>query len=324
MMHDTLAAALVTQRSALFLDGWLRFNEEMWGYKAEKVFYELPGKDLPKLEAVFYLNKQGHVVLPPRNPYLPLRFFPTPTEQLCRLSAQWSQVAELLVGDLLKRGFRGTIAFPPGFIDGRVFQWNGLNVGLKYTFATSLPVDIKTSDTSVRNKIKKAKREGYNVKVTQNWDDVYYCLSKTEETKNFSHMTSPEDLFLCSHYLGKESVRGYVCYTQEGEPVSGQIKLFLADGVSIDWSAGTDRQHIKSGVNQLTYAESFKDMAEHGGKLFDFVGANIEAVANAKAAWGFPLMPYLTLTHDSVARKMYRVIVPKSMKPAIRTFFKGF
>ncbi len=65
-------------------------------------------------------------------------------------------------------------------------------------------------------------------------------------------------------------------------------------------------------------------MAEHGGKLFDFVGANIEAVANAKAAWGFPLMPYLTLTHDSVARKMYRVIVPKSMKPAIRTFFKGF
>jgi hypothetical protein len=76
-MYDHFYRDLATSRSALFLDGWIKFNEEKWVYKAERVLFQLPGKELPKLEGVFYLDKKGHVVMPPRNPYLPLQFTPT-------------------------------------------------------------------------------------------------------------------------------------------------------------------------------------------------------------------------------------------------------
>jgi hypothetical protein len=64
-------------------------------------------------------------------------------------------------------------------------------------------------------------------------------------------------------------------------------------------------------------------MAENGGKFLDLCGANIKAVAKAKAIWGFPLIPYLTLTNDSISRKICRFIVPKELRSKIRPFLRG-
>ena len=323
MMHDPLYKDLVTTRSALFLDGWLKFNEEKWGYKPERVLYQVAGKDLPKLEGVFYLNKKGHVVMPPRNPYLPLKFTPTPTNQPYRLYSQWLEVSKMLVEDLQKRDFRGSISFPPGFIDARSFQWFGMNVGIRYTFVALLPIHEGLLDASVRKNINKALRANYSTSHSEDWEAINYCLRKTEEVKDFSHLISSTELQNASKILGKVSLRGYLCTSYKGEPVSAQIKLFHAEGISIDWSAGTDRNHIKNGVNQLLYKSSFDDMAENGGKLFDLCGANIESVANAKATWGFPLVPYITLSNDTMPRKIYRICVPRKLKPLVRSLFKG-
>lgn len=323
MMHDPLYKDLVTKRSALFLDGWLKFNEEKWGYRPERVLFQLPEKELPKLEAVFYLNKKGQVVMPPRNPYLPLQFIPTPTEQPYKLYTQWLEVSELLANDLLKRRFSGTIAFPPGFFDARPFQWLGMNVGIRYTFVTPLPINENLLDTSVRKNINKALRSNYSVALSDNWQAINYCLKETEDAKGFSHLISSEELKYACKILGKEFFRGYLCISDKGEPVSGQIKLFLADGISIDWVAGTDRKHIKSGINQLTYQKSFEDMAANNCKLFDLCGANIRTVANAKATWGFPLIPYITLTHNSILRKVFGSFVPQKIKAKLRPLMRG-
>lgn len=323
MTYDKFNLDLMKTRSALFLDGWLKFNEEKWGYMPERVLYQIPGKDLPKLEGVFYLNRKGHVVMPPRNPYLPLQFTPTPTEQPYRLYTQWFEVSKLLAEDLGKRGFEGSISFPPGFFDARAFQWLGMDVRIRYTFITSLPIYEKLLDASVKKNINKALRADYSTSHSENWEAIDYCLKKTEEVKDFSHLVSSKELEYACNILGKESFRGYLCKSEKGEPVSGQIKLFLAEGVSIDWSAGTDRNHIKNGVNQLLYKDSFEDMAGNGGKIFDLCGANIESVANAKATWGFPLVPYITISNDTMPRKIYRAFVPKKLKPLVRSLFKG-
>ena len=108
-MHDPLYRDLMTKRSALFLDGWLKFNEEKWGYKPERVVFQIPGKELPRLEGVFYLNKRGQVVMPPRNPYLPLQFTRL-AEQPYRLYTQWLEVFELLQM-IAQTRIRGTIHF---------------------------------------------------------------------------------------------------------------------------------------------------------------------------------------------------------------------
>lgn len=323
MTYDKFNLDLMKTRSALFLDGWLKFNEEKWGYMPERVLYQIPGKDLPKLEGVFYLNRKGHVVMPPRNPYLPLQFSPTPTNQPFRIYTQWLEVSKLLAEDLNERGFEGSISFPPGFFDARAFQWLGMDVRIRYTFITSLPIYEKLLDASVKKNINKALRADYSTSHSENWEAIDYCLKKTEEVKDFSHLVSSKELEYACNILGKESFRGYLCKSEKGEPVSGQIKLFLAEGVSIDWSAGTDRNHIKNGVNQLLYKDSFEDMAGNGGKIFDLCGANIESVANAKATWGFPLVPYITISNDTMPRKIYRAFVPKKLKPLVRSLFKG-
>lgn len=323
MIHDPFCKALMTSHSALFLDGWLKFNEEKWGYKAERVLFQPTGKELPKLEGVFYLDRRGHVVMPPRNPYLPLQFTPTPTEQPYRLYTQWLEVSELLAEDLEKRGFRGTVSFPPGFTDGRSFQWKSFSTNVRYTFATPLPVEPTNQDPSVHKNINKAIRLGYRVQQTNDWEAIHFCLQKTEDAKDFSHMTTAKDLARLSELLGGDHCLGYICRDTAGNPVSGQIKIFLSDGISIDWSAGTDREHIKNGVNQLTYEESFKDMTARRGHLFDLCGANIKPVANAKAAWGFPLVPYLTITYETAPRKLFRFFVPKTIRPALRQILRG-
>ena len=323
MMHDLLCKALMKSRSALFLDGWIKFNEEKWGYKAERVLFQPTGKELPKLEGVFYLDRRGHVVMPPRNPYLPLQFTPTPTEQPYRLYTQWLEVSELLASDLEKRGFRGTISFPPGFMDGRNFQWKGFQTSLRYTFVTALPVELSNQDFRIRQKIQKALRLGYRVKTTTDWQAINICLKKTEDVKDFSHMISAEDLVRLQQLLGSEALRGYICISQDEEPVSGEIKIFSPKGITIAWSAGTDRKHINNGVNQLTYSKSIQDITESGSCFLDICGANIKPVANAKATWGFPLIPYLTITHETVSRKLFRLFVPKSLRPAIRQILRG-
>ena len=308
----------IKARSALFLDGWVRFNEEKWSCRAEQVLFQRPGKEHPKLEAVFYLDKRGRVIIPPRNPYLPLQFTPSPTDQPYRLYSQWLDVAEMLATDILKRGFHGTLAFPPGFIDGRPLQWAGQKIGIRYTFVTSLPVNDNLLDTSVRNKINKAIKNGYKTKRTNEWDEITCCLEKTEQAKNFSHMISSSDLRSLEEALGNNVFRGYICSSPEGEPVAGQIKLFEAEGMSIDWSAGTDREHIKEGVNQLLYQRSCEDMANDGGLYFDLCGANIRPVAQAKAAWGWPLVPYITMSHEALSRMVLRALIPQAIRPTLR------
>ncbi len=322
-MQDTYLQNLFSERSALSLDPWLRFNEDKWGYRAERVLFQSYGKELPKLEGVFYLNKRGNIVMPPRNAYLPLQFTPSPTDQPYRLYTQWLEVSDLLAKEIKRRGFKGTLAFPPGFIDGRSLQWEKQDISIYYTFVTSLPINRNTLDASVRKNINKAIRKGYQVQCSNDWESINHCLIKTEQEKKFSHMITVEDLVSLEKTLGKDVFRGYLCSSPEGEPVSGQIKLFLAGGISIDWSAGTDRNHIKNGVNQLLYQTSCDDMTEKGGLFFDLCGANIRPVAQAKATWGWPLMPYLVLNNDTLTRKVFRSCIPQSLRPAIRKLVGG-
>jgi len=229
----------------------------------------------------------------------------------------------LLADDLKKRGFRGTIAFPPGFIDGRTFQWRGFNVGIRYSFLAFLPPCETYVDKRVSNRVRKAINLGYSASRSNNWEAIQSCLEKTEEFKEFSHLTSPEDFTCLYTLLGEDGFRGYLCIDKSGKPVSSRVWLISKEGLSIAWSAGTTREHIKNGVNQLLFQKCIDDIEESGCSFLDLCGANIKPVANAKAAWGFPLVPYITISNDTMPRKLYRYFVPKKLKPLVRSLFKG-
>ena len=73
-MYDPLYRDLMTKRSALFLDGWLKFNEEKWGYKPERVVFQILEKNCPGLK-VFLPEQERGVVMPPET-LPPLQFTP--------------------------------------------------------------------------------------------------------------------------------------------------------------------------------------------------------------------------------------------------------
>lgn len=315
----TFEQELMRVRSAYFLDGWLKFNEEMWGYKAERVMYTLPGKERPALEGVLYLTKSGKVRMPPCNAYLPLQFYATPTDQPYRLYEQWSSVVGLFAADIKKRGLVGTINFNPGFLDGRAFQWLGFNTTLRYTFVSPLPYLEGMVDVSVKKKYKKAQKNEYIVQRTFDWDKVLFCLKKTADFQKFDIITTEKLFSRCRELLGDNVLVSHLAYSKDGFPVSTQVSIAMSGGLSVAWCGGTDREHMPRGANQYLYANVLKDLAALGVKYSDYCGANMEFVARAKAAWGFPLVPYISLVDNSLPQKTRRFIA--SYIPGARTAY---
>jgi len=274
----------------------MEWVETTWGLRPLRVTYSQPGRLLPRLEGVLYLDKRGAVRNPPLNPYMPFTFYPTNTRKVDKLTGQWLTVSSLLAEDLATRGLIGSISLPPGMIDGRSLQWKGFNVGIRYTFSVLLPVDSSSADSAVRKRIRKAVEAGYVAERSDDWRAIMICLEQTESAKSFTHRIDVKSLVRASELMGEDSFRGYVVRDSKGTAVSGGVRLHAPDSVAIDWVQGAVRERLPYGVNQLIYAYVLEDLASAGAASFDYGGANIPSVAAAKASWGFPLAPYLTIT----------------------------
>jgi len=312
---------LIRSKSVLTKDEWIRYNERRWGVKGERVRYTLPGREIPAIEGILYLDNKGRIVNPPLNAFLPFVFIPTTTEKNCQLYHQWVDLTKIMALDIKKRGYVGGVALPPGFIDGRAFLWANLNISIRYTFVGRLPFEDKWLDTSVRKNIRKAKKNNYFVERTHEWDKVVYCLRKTTDYKGMVGKINETDLELLAESLGDKLMYAHLCFAENMEPVSGQVKFAMPNGSCIDWAAGTNRNHINYGVNQFLYYESIRDIEKTKTKFFNYCGANIESVASAKAEWGFPLVPYVVLEGNPFVLKVKQV--GKKAESNIRKWLKN-
>lgn len=282
--------------SPLSLDGWLEFNRIKWGLKPLKLRLTEEGKQVPALEVCLYLDKHGRVRQPPRNPYLPIRFFSTPTVHQQRICRQWLSLSERLASELYQQGLGGPICFPPEISDVREFQWKGYLVEVRYTFLLDLPYDVSRADHAVQKQIAKARRMGYRCEQTRAFDDIFLCLRETERRQNFNHGLNADDFRLATELLGDDVFRCYACYAPDGEIASARIVLRHPDGHVLDWVAGTVGKHLTNGVTQLLISFVFDDLGKSGGSSFDYCGANIKAVAASKATWGGRLQPYYAIS----------------------------
>ena len=308
--------------NAYFLDEWIKYNEDTWGVKGIRVCYQEEEKEYRRFVGVIYLNSKGKIVLPPNNTYLPFRFYHTNTKKNCQIYSQWMKVSEMLADDFCKRGWEGTIVFPPSFIDGRALQWKGIRVSTGYTFTAKLPYNEAELDTSVRKNCRKAEKLGYRVERTHDWENVVYCLNKTATFKGFDDLITPTDLQRSYDYLGDTYLFAHIAYNSDNKPVSAQVKLAMPDGLCIDWLAGTDREYVNDGVNQLLYMKSLQDIVETGTLFFDYCGANIENVARAKATWGFELTPYLVIPENEIKEKIKSIAKQSALVKKVYYTFK--
>jgi len=236
--------------SVLALEGWLKFNEYKWGVTPLKLRLTENGKEsLPAIEAVLYLDKKGRIVQPPLNPYLPVIFYPTPTDKKPRLYRQWLNLSKLLADEFIWRGVRSAIAFPPEVIDIRQWQWHGFLGEVRYTFYLDLPLNLDMVDSSVRTKLNKAKKMGFTCDLANKdeFPEVITCLKETEERQKFSYRLTAQDLEIALNLLGEDVFRVYICRNNSGEIVSTNIVITIPGLRAFDWVAGTKKQFLDSG-----------------------------------------------------------------------------
>jgi hypothetical protein len=274
----------------------VRWNEEQWGLRAERVRYQREDEGNVRLEGWLYLDKRGRVCLPPRNPYVALQLVAPDTEKRSRLYMHWMAVAELFVRDIGKRGVSGLLSLPPGLLDGRPFQWAGFSVGIRYTTVIEFPLRPETFDRCIGKSLRRAEAGGYTVCRSTNWSEVDFCLRQAESRKSFSHQVGASGLRECFGRMGEDGLCAYVAHDRSGEPVCSHVRLCRPGSFALGWSAGTHSMHLQSGVNQLTYLFGLKDLERRGLVGVDLCGSNIASVAAAKSNWGAALVPYITVS----------------------------
>lgn len=233
--------------------------------------------------------------MPPLNPYLPLMFYPSPTDKVYRLRRQWLTVSGLLADEFRKRQVVGAVAFPPDIHDVRAWQWRGFLVEPRYTFYLSLPLILSDIDHMVRKQINKATKSNFQVQRSFEFGKVIECLLDTEQRQEFSYGLDLDALQSASRLLGEDKFRSYIAVAPNGEVASARIVLKGTGSEAIDWVAGTKRAFLNSGVTQYLIAFVLEDLAKDGVKTFDFAGANLPTVQASKSVWGGELKMYFTL-----------------------------
>ena len=276
--------------SNLFLPSWVEFNRQHQGLEPIHLTFSKEAGQLPSVETIFYLNKAGRIRFPRINPYLPVQFHPTPTQQPARLSRQWVSVAGLMAAYMTKRGMSSAIVLPPEILDVRPWQWAGLRATARYTLYLDFPYNEEHVDRSVRKDINKALKRGFRCEQTSDIKGAHECVRASEERQGFSFTLSLKDMELAQKLTGEDS-RLYVCYAPDGEPAAALAVLHQHGERVVPWVTGNKTTYLNDGATQLLWKVALEDLQSSGATGFDLAGANTPTVTYAKENWGAQLKP---------------------------------
>lgn len=277
----------------LFEEGWIKFNEHKWGVKASVI--ELSPTNIWNLKTVIYLNKHGKIVLPPRNPYLPI-YFECEAQNLPKVNARKREAFSALADIYDKKGVHGTVTFSPNIMDMRSFTWKNFIVTPIYTYHIDIETFSENARNSVINKAKKAIMNGYHCEISKDYAAIEKCLSFAENRKSFKHRTTKEDLAYLANTLGDENFICFLAKDKDGNPVGTWIRLFEKNGGIVHaWSASVENNALRDGVNSLLGQVAFEYFEQVKCRIFDFGGANLPSVASMKENWGGELVTYYTI-----------------------------
>jgi len=286
--------------TVLTLDGWLEFNHRKWGLSPIRLRLSESEPDRPAVEVVVYTDSKGRIKTPKLNPYTSIAFLPTDTQSVPRLERQWLSVSELVIKEFRERGVVNAVSFPPSILDVRPWKWNSFQVSISYSYYIEFPFDVEDTDNRVRTNVRKAAKRGYRCERTSRMSDVVECLEDTGGRQGFDYRLNVEDLQILQRLLGPDILRAYVCYAPNGEPASAQVRLYYPGASAVGWVAGTKREHLNAGSNQLIMSFVLEDLQNAGACGFDYAGANIPSVAAAKSAWGGKLVPFYSIRQPNM------------------------
>lgn len=239
------------------------------------------------------------LVVPPLHPYNSLLLSPLATAEPDRIYTSRHSYTAALIGFLREKNyFTCRMIHHPRIDDVRPFIWDGWTTVPAYTFFVDLPTlnGASTFTHACRKQHRKCAEAGFRVTVSNRVGlGLGHFMNLINATYRRRGM-EPLD-------YGLESIPAYVCLldpldallyceasTGDGRVVAARILVPANDGIVHDWVAGTDPEHLRSGVTTFLVAEILLELQRRGFRTFDFGGANTPGVADFKQGFNGALV----------------------------------
>jgi hypothetical protein len=232
------------------------------------------------------------LMTPPLTPYGGLLFAPIPAKGPAKLEAEWGHATELIIAHVLTHYNRVQLSLAPSVHDVRKFTWSDWHAQILYTYEidlTDLSALWERFERRTRTVLRKAENANF---VLQPVNDLTVFRRQFELIYAKQGIEPPVDPSLvrsfADHAVAAGLARTVAIVSPEGDIAS--VVVFV-DGFDrlYAWVAGADAKFNQSGATSLLYWQMFQ---ESKLKRFDFVGANIPAIAKFKRGFGGDLVPY--------------------------------
>lgn len=303
----------VPQQTSLLNPAWWRWNEVVWGIRIQSFeFRSGEGRDAT-LRGALFLNRFDQIWVPPLNPHVPFELVVSGMSPNHRqVTEKWLKLSSEFVKLLKTHRLANYVSLPAGYFDARPFDWSGTETRTKYTYVIDFQKNIEAHSKSVGRKIGRAKSLGYHVTKSSDWRSIFSCLRFAEERKGFTHRLTLQALHLGAEILGTDCFRGYLALDGQGSSVGSAITIHSPGKLAIGLTRSVSTSALKDGVNQLMLDFCMADLKSAGAIGYDLAGANIRAVAMAKAEWGYPLCPYIQISPSTALGRLKRLYVKAS------------
>ena len=271
---------------------WLRCAAHALGGKPAHIGV-FKGSQIVAGSAVLTTKHRGieRVETPELTPHTGFLMAPVESKGPAKIEAECHRFSELLIR-YLQRYDHMRITHTPALNDIRPFIWANWQTRVRYTYQMDLSdLDAlwERVERRTRTAIRKAEKLGYTVIQTDDIELLCRQYGMIYERHGAAAPISPEVVrrFVESAQSSGQA-RLLAAQSPQGETAS--IVAFVeGPSMAYAWVAGADPQHNSSGATSLLYWRYFQQCTQ---PRFDFVGANLPAVAFFKRGLGGDLIPY--------------------------------
>ncbi|MFA6109886.1 MAG: GNAT family N-acetyltransferase [Candidatus Latescibacterota bacterium] len=235
-----------------------------------------------------------------------------------KLESEWHQAAPLLASHLLRRYPHVRLVQGPGLDDHRPFTWAGWTARVRYTYLLD-PTDPEALwervERRTRTVIRKAERAGFTVRETRDMDLLGRQYRMVYDRGNGpAPVPAATVTRLAALALDAGLAEARTVVSPTGEVAS--IVVFVRGWDTVHaWVSGADPAFNPTGATSLLYWEY---LTRAGLPRFDFVGANLPAVAHFKRGFGGDLVAYHALEGFRHAGVRALVVLGSRLRSSLR------
>lgn len=189
--------------------------------------------------------------------------------------------------------------------DIRKFIHEGFRYKLAYTYYSairSIEEMWDHLDNEVRKNIKKCEKEGYRLCTNEEILALHQLVRDTYHRKGLAYREKDETAGKIYEYvIATEQGKLFLLKDGKNKIVAGRMMLW-DNKRAYDWLAGTDRAHVKSGVNSYLAWECLKEASKQDKKEYDWCGADVAVVSRFKAAFNPELVHGFVLNKNNLLK----------------------